>query len=223
MTCGGSSSPVWQVASSPWDSSRHNTSHIPSTALATAVLVVRLGARGQSRVFILGYKAITGKFALVSRDISLTLVRDVGLFRYWTLPNVPLFVMAVPMLWLLLVSSGTVLCSSLKPLLHGRPVPQHGATGDPTDTSATAHYVPELALPQLVLAVAAIVSFHVQIVNRLASGYPTWYMMIATWLVDDSAASGHSKAQQKSRWVVRGIISYAIAQGMLFANFLPPA
>lgn len=214
---------MWQVASLPWDSSGHNASHIPSTALATAVLVVRLGARGQSRVSIHGYKAITGKYTLVSRDIGLTLVRNVGLFRYWTLPNVPLFVMAAPMLWLLLVSSETVLCSSLKPLLHGRPVPQHGATSDPTDTSATAHYVPELALPQLALAVAAIASFHVQIVNRLASGYPTWYMMIATWLVDDSATSGHSKPQQQSRWIVRGMISYAIAQGMLFANFLPPA
>ncbi|KAH4006228.1 GPI mannosyltransferase 2 [Parastagonospora nodorum] len=148
---------------------------------------------------------------------------NVGLFRYWTLPNVPLFVIAAPMLWLLLVSSGTVLCSPLKPLLHGRPVPQHGATSDPTETSATAHYVPELALPQFVLAVAAIVSFHVQIVNRLASGYPTWYLMVATWLVDDSATSSYSKPQRQSRWIVRGMISYAIAQGMLFANFLPPA
>jgi hypothetical protein len=223
MTCGESLSHVWQVASLPWDSSGHNTSHILSTALASAVLVVRLGARRQSRVSIHGYKAITGKSSIVSRDIGLTLARNVGLFRYWTLPNIPLFVIAAPMLWLLLVSSGTVLCSPLKPLLHGRPVPQHGATSDPTETSATAHCVPELALPQFVLAVAAFVSFHVQIVNRLASGYPTWYLMVATWLVDDSATSDYSRPQRQSRWIVRGMVSYALAQGMLFANFLPPA
>jgi phosphatidylinositol glycan class V len=127
------------------------------------------------------------------------------------------------MLWLLLVSSATVLRSYTQPQLHGRPVPQHGATTDPKDASASPYYVPELALPQFVLAVAAITSFHVQIVNRIASGYPTWYMMVATWLVDDCKAPGNSKTGQKGQWVVRGMLMYAIVQGMLFANFLPPA
>jgi phosphatidylinositol glycan class V len=85
------------------------------------------------------------------------------------------------------------------------------------------HYVPELALPQLVLAVAAITSFHVQIVNRLASGYPTWYLMVATWLIDQDGSSSSVNSRRHSQWVIRGMLVYAIAQGMLFANFLPPA
>jgi phosphatidylinositol glycan class V len=158
----------------------------------------------------------------MSQVLRLTFARNVGLFHYWTLPNVPLFMMAAPMLWLLLVSSVTVLCSYLQPPLHKHPVP-HGATADPIDNSAVAPHVPELAIPQLVLAMAAVASFHVQIVNRLASGYPTWYMIVATWLVDDPNASGNAKTQRQSHWIVRGMLTYAIAQGMLFANFLPPA
>jgi GPI mannosyltransferase 2 len=36
-----------------------------------------------------------------------------------------------------------------------------------------------LAVPQLLLAVAAFTSFHVQIITRLSSGYPLWYLHIA--------------------------------------------
>jgi phosphatidylinositol glycan class V len=154
----------------------------------------------------------------------LTLARNVGLFRYWALPNIPLFVMAAPMLWVMITSSLTVLRGHLQPLLHGRPVPQNSATAEPADNSAVTHNFPELALPQLVLAIAAITSFHVQIVNRLASGYPTWYMIIATWLVDGQTMPDTGiKLRRRSQWVVRGMVTYALAQGMLFANFLPPA
>ncbi|KAH7092999.1 GPI mannosyltransferase 2 [Paraphoma chrysanthemicola] len=148
---------------------------------------------------------------------------NVGLFRYWTLPNLPLFLMAAPMLWLLLQSSATVLHSSFQPPLRGRPVPQTRTTVKPEDLSTVATRVPELALPQLVLAVAATTSFHVQIVNRISSGYPTWYLMVATWLLCDRSTSNQSESRQRSEWAIRGIVVYAIAQGVLFANFLPPA
>ncbi|KAL5118517.1 ER membrane glycoprotein subunit of the GPI transamidase complex-like protein [Pleosporales sp. CAS-2024a] len=147
---------------------------------------------------------------------------NIGMFRYWTIPNAPLFVMAAPMLWLLFVSSVTTLRSYLQPQLHGRTVPQYGVTTNPPGGTFFVHHIPELALPQLVLSIAAITSFHVQIVNRIASGYPTWYMMVATWLVDDSSRLNKTP-QKPSRWIVRGMLTYAIAQGMLFANFLPPA
>ncbi|KAF2830604.1 GPI mannosyltransferase 2 [Ophiobolus disseminans] len=149
---------------------------------------------------------------------------NVGLFRYWTLPNLPLFLMAAPMLWLLLESSAMVIRSSFQPPKRGRPVPQPGVTGVSKTTSRATHCFPELVIPQLVLSIAAITSFHVQIVNRISSGYPTWYLMVATWLVHGlSASSSKANLQQKSQWIVRGMIVYAIVQGMLFANFLPPA
>lgn len=157
----------------------------------------------------------------IRRGCVLIPVRNVGLFRYWTFPNLPLFLMAAPMLWLLLESSVTVLRSYFQPLRHGCFVPQTGVTGNSKNTPLVMHLFPELAIPQLVLAIAAITSFHVQIVNRIASGYPTWYAMIAVWMVDGSFRN--LKYQRRSHWVVRGMIMYGLVQGMLFANFLPPA
>jgi phosphatidylinositol glycan class V len=147
----------------------------------------------------------------------------VGLFRYWTLPNVPLFLMAAPVLWLLLKSSVTVLRSCFQPPLRGRPVPQPSTTADLRNSSSVSYRFPELAFPQLVLAVAAITNFHVQIVNRIASGYPTWYTMIAEWIVDGNQPSSDFSPRRQSQWIFRGIVMYAMVQGMLFANFLPPA
>jgi phosphatidylinositol glycan class V len=128
---------------------------------------------------------------------------------------------AAPMLWLLLESSVTVLSGLFPPPRHGSSVPQTSATGVARNTPLVMHSFPELAIPQLVLAIAAITSFHVQIVNRIASGYPTWYTTIATWLVDESFDG--SKHQRQSHWIICGMITYGLVQGMLFANFLPPA
>jgi phosphatidylinositol glycan class V len=83
--------------------------------------------------------------------------------------------------------------------------------------------VPELAVPQLVLAMMAIMSFHVQIINRIASGYPTWYLMVATWVVGENSLSGDAALRRRSQWIIRGMALYALVQGILFANFLPPA
>jgi phosphatidylinositol glycan class V len=126
------------------------------------------------------------------------------------------------MLWLMLASS-VIVRTCFQPPFHGRLVPQVGATSMPRIITPVTHHAPELALPQLVLAIAAATSFHVQIVNRIASGYPVWYSMIATRLVGDQTESGSQDHKRRSQWIVRGMIVYAMAQGMLFANFLPPA
>ncbi|KAF2130383.1 glycosyltransferase family 76 protein [Dothidotthia symphoricarpi CBS 119687] len=147
---------------------------------------------------------------------------DVGLFRYWTLSNLPLFLLAVPMLWLLVASSVTALRDCFRQPLHGHSVPQTTVTRDPDGTSST-YNLPELALPQLVLAVAAATSFHVQVINRIASGYPIWYVTVATWLLNEQSAHDEKKTRRQGQWAVRGMIMYAMIQGMLFANFLPPA
>lgn len=155
--------------------------------------------------------------------ICLTFVRNVGLFRYWTASNLPLFLLAAPILWLLFSSGVTVLRNCIQRPLHGRPVPRDGETSNPRNGSPVICKLPELALPQLLLAVTATTSFHIQIVNRIASGYPVWYLAIATWLVERKTRYSALNTSQQDQWIVRGTIVYALAQGMLYANFLPPA
>jgi phosphatidylinositol glycan class V len=127
------------------------------------------------------------------------------------------------MLWLLLQSSVTVLRSYNQPPLRGRLVAPNSVTMKSRNVSFMLQDVPELAVPQLVLAMTATTSFHVQIVNRIASGYPTWYLMVANWFVEEISLSGDAAPRQRSQWILRGMTLYALVQGMLFANFLPPA
>ena len=90
-----------------------------------------------------------------------------------------------------------------------------------------------LALPQLLLAVLAFTYFHVQIINRISSGYPLWYIWVASYLVDRSPedpeaskrieTSARNSPRSQGQVIVRGMVIYAIVQAGLFSNFLPPA
>lgn len=151
----------------------------------------------------------------MSKDRTNICIRNVGLFRYWTVSNIPLFLLALPMLWLLVYSSITVLRIGYAQPLHGRPVPHACDTIKPKDAPSVLCCLPELALPQLALALAAATSFHVQIINRIASGYPIWYLTVTAWLANDLSSRG--------QWAIRAMIMYSMVQGILFANFLPPA
>lgn len=127
------------------------------------------------------------------------------------------------MLWLLVYSSVTILHNSYVQPLHGRPVPHSSGTLDTNPASPVICDLPELALPQLALAVAAATSFHVQIINRIASGYPIWYLTVATWLTSRPLNNHVANQPNHGQWAVRAIIMYSLIQGTLFANFLPPA
>ncbi|KAF1930047.1 glycosyltransferase family 76 protein [Didymella exigua CBS 183.55] len=148
---------------------------------------------------------------------------NVGLFRYWTLPNLPLFLLAFPMLWLLVYSSVTYLRIGYAQPLRGRSVPHSSNTSGAKHTPPLTYNLPELALPQLVLAVTAATSFHVQIVNRISSGYPIWYLTVASWLFDVESERRTGGQPGRAQYTIRAMVMYAMIQGMLFANFLPPA
>jgi phosphatidylinositol glycan class V len=153
----------------------------------------------------------------------LTSIRNVGFLRYWTLPNLPLFLIAAPMLWLLFQSSVTFLCASHQHSSRNtnQILTDKKEKNQPPDTVNS--NLPQLALPQLILALAAATSFHVQIVNRISSGYPIWYLTVAQWMTARETTQYTTKRDLTSPLVVRGMIVYAIAQGVLFAGFLPPA
>jgi phosphatidylinositol glycan class V len=136
----------------------------------------------------------------------------VGFLRYWNISNLPLFLLAAPMLWILFHSSATAF-SGLVGLRPKR------------ESTAGFEYkiFPQLALPQLFLAAMAITSYHVQIINRISSGYPIWYIVIANWLTDGRMSRKQRGIEALCSGAVRWMIVYAIVHAILFAEFLPPA
>lgn len=132
---------------------------------------------------------------------------NVGFLRYWTLSNLPLFLVAAPMIAVLVSSaliaiiSPDILASATSP---ARPEPkltetkagrekrpgskggveeeeeqEEGEEGEGEEKHKSTTLLAHLALPQLILVLLATSTFHVQIVNRIASGYPIWYLVLA--------------------------------------------
>ncbi|KAK0665041.1 GPI mannosyltransferase 2 [Lasiodiplodia hormozganensis] len=145
---------------------------------------------------------------------------NVGFLRYWTLSNIPLFLLAAPTLWIMVCSALRVIrrfsvCSGTAELL---------STEQVSLRTETPHLLVAFGIPQLALAMLAATNFHVQIVNRISSGYPIWYLGIASgmdYVSDPLKIAFASKHTCKS--IVRLMMIYAIVQGALFASFLPPA
>ena len=164
-----------------------------------------------------------------SQDM-LKLYRGVGFLKYWTLSNLPLFLLAAPMLYILLNSS--YWAWRVDTFMIAVPSEQRSKiySGKVTWTSATG---PDLhidsaiarcfAIPQVVLAALALTSYHVQIINRLSSGYPVWYWWLASLILVDYETSFSGMRLHYSGIVTRWIVIYAMVQGGMFASFLPPA
>ncbi|KAI7237239.1 hypothetical protein KC330_g3259 [Hortaea werneckii] len=180
---------------------------------------------------------------------------NVGFFRYWTLNNLPLFLLAAPLGYLMIVTALSALLHTegLYTSLTDKKVSE---TQNPhtieREKRIFTHVLPRLAVPQLILVVMAGTSFHVQILNRISSGYVVWYFMLAVWIYLESDVSktvvegpakdeadtrtdekkkqfagrmvGSSFAQRlRPEWLFRAMVMYALVQGGLYACFLPPA
>ncbi|KAF4990145.1 hypothetical protein FGRMN_8673 [Fusarium graminum] len=131
---------------------------------------------------------------------------NVGFLRYWTPNQIPLFLLAAPMLTIL-IKSGTEIMRE----------PSRGLRAMvPGSDKQCRLLVRTLAAMQTLLAVLAITNYHVQIISRLSSGYPVWYWWVASCLMD-------KQRQNLGYGVVMFITMYAVIQGGLFASFLPPA
>ncbi|KAL0640855.1 ER membrane glycoprotein subunit of the GPI transamidase complex-like protein [Maublancomyces gigas] len=134
---------------------------------------------------------------------------NVGLFRYWTLPNIPLFLLAAPILVVMIVSG-----------LWGAGV---GSTVGIQAASFERDIIRKLAFPQIVLALLAITSYHVQIITRLSSGYMVWYWWVACQMPAGGRVEERKEGADWPKRVVRYMVVYGVVQGVLFAGFLPPA
>lgn len=137
--------------------------------------------------------------------------RNNGFLRYWTVSNLPLFVLAAPVLIAMLYSSFRALSGRLGPShIDHMPISK-------MNTSESA--VLRLAIAQGILAVMTLTSLHVQIINRIASGYPVWYWYLAT----SAWGSSNPPGSRIFATAVQGMAMYALIQAVLYGSFLPPA
>lgn len=191
------------------------------SSIAAICLIVEHGAEEYFQACILLYNRIIGKHADVLVMPSLTTVRGVGFLNYWTVSNLPLFSIATPMLIVMLWSAYSIFRHS-----------SHTSQAQTTEPLSpdTPRLLRSLAIPQIVLAAMAITNYHVQIINRLSSAYPVWYIWLASQLVAsipiDAKVAKHGRKTSQT-WSVasltRAMILYGLVQGGLFASFLPPA
>ena len=129
-----------------------------------------------------------------------------GFLHYWRLSHIPLFIVAAPMLFILIKSGFDVARDPLQSLRSLK-------SNNGEDYRLL---VRTLAATQAVIALLAITNYHVQIVNRMSSGYPVWYWWVASCLTDE-------KRQAWGRIIFMSMVMYAGVQSGLFSSFLPPA
>lgn len=80
-----------------------------------------------------------------------------------------------------------------------------------------------LAVPQGLLAIMALTSYHVQIINRISSGYPLWYWWLVSTAMDGLQGTPKSQSRSLLSIATQAMVGYALIQGVLFGSFLPPA
>lgn len=96
-------------------------------------------------------------------------------------------------------------------------------TRQPLPDARLGVFVQATAAIQGVVAILALTSYHVQIINRLASGYFVWYWWIAGSLVESGDGEKSGLKKGTGRGLVVFMAMYAAIQGALYASFLPPA
>lgn len=127
-----------------------------------------------------------------------------GFLRYWTINQLPLFILAAPVL-ILLIHSGRRLCFQPRSIFPGM-----------ASDSGFTTFVISLGVVQAAVAILALTSYHVQIITRIGSAYPVWYWWIASCLVQDKNSS-------TARVSIMFMVMYGLIQAVLYASFLPPA
>ncbi|KAG4443790.1 hypothetical protein IFR05_000690 [Cadophora sp. M221] len=133
-----------------------------------------------------------------------------GFLRYWTVSNLPLFLLAMPMFGILTTSGFWALKLNASDRQG-----QFDKTQRTKEGSGAQQVVRNLAVTQLSLVLLTLSTAHVQIITRISSAFPVWL-----WY--------GSKASQDGKTMLVGgfvkfMVIYALVQGGLYASFLPPA
>ena len=153
---------------------------------------------------------------------KLIFVRGTGFLSYWTVSNLPLFILATPMLFILIRSSVWALLGCSSSEISADKITKKDIRVGPSLRMNHA-IACRFATPQIVLAALAVTTYHVQIVTRLSSGYPVWYWWVASLILEDRKTSFMGREWCTASIISRWMVIYALVQGGLFASFLPPA
>lgn len=152
------------------------------------------------------------------------------MLSYWTVSNLPLFILATPMLYILLHSGAWAWYCGMPSNKHaaGRTMCERGAEVSPVNSVKSQLGLAQVtafryAVPQIVLAVLALTIYHVQVITRISSGYPVWYWWLASLIMEDHRTTFLGLTFDPARLITRWMVIYGIVQGGLFASFLPPA
>lgn len=150
----------------------------------------------------------------ISLQSSSNTIRNVGLFRYWTISNSPLFLLATPMISLMTVSGLWALSYKTNEDLRLSKL-QEESRKLGAEQPEPFPILRNLAVSQLLLTLLTLTTAHVQIITRISSAYPVWLWYLATQFREGNSPWAGN--------VVRFMVIYGIVQGGLFASFLPPA
>ncbi|GAA6005245.1 hypothetical protein JCM11491_002633 [Sporobolomyces phaffii] len=154
---------------------------------------------------------------------------DVGPFRYWTVQQIPNFVLASPVLALSVSASYTFYTSHPR-LVLSRTLPFLVSAPTPSRSNRRPFLNPVL-IPFVHLHTATtlllVVSSHVQIVLRLCIVNPVvWWYASDLLLAEETSGDGGQGWRTRKRWGETWV-SYSIVWGTvsiaLWALFLPPA
>ena len=141
--------------------------------------------------------------------------RNNGPFRYWTISNIPLFLLATPMFFIMITSGIWGLNASV---LTNTPEFSKQPSTETSGISAThphsVQILRNLAVSQLALTAFTLITAHVQIITRISSAYPVWVWYLAIT---------RNKKDSITKGFVTFMVVYSVIQGGLFASFLPPA
>lgn len=140
---------------------------------------------------------------------------DVGLFRYWKLSNLPLFLISAPIYSLIFVSE----IWALNLFNTRQNTKAYDSAGSPRIYAPYHWILQNLAISQLILAIVTFTTAHAQIISRTSSSYPVWIWFLATLLL------GQNEFLNKRifKGLTSYLITYGIVQAGLYSSFLPPA